>query len=253
MIRLLAIAAAGLVLAGCSEVAVPGIARDDRVIVVTGQGEASAEADTFTVSTRMTIIGSPLGSPRNDARQIATGIMLSYMTSMKVLGVSDAQLSIRQVGDPSFVELNDPTPEPSRMEVVLETTASLAEPFALGIIGTGLDPMLGAGTVAFTVQDVSALRREAAIAAVREARGQAEAIAEASGLRLGQIVSVDVAFDESEAVVLSPSGDLRIRTLTPPELRTRPNGEEVEISSLPLPAGRPTISATATLRVAALP
>ena len=248
MIRLLAIAATGLVLAGCSEVAVPGLARDDRVIVVTGQGEASAEADTFTVSTRLAIIGRDAA----DAREIATNVMLSYMTSLKRLGVRDDQFSIRDVSDPSFLELNDPTPEPSRMEVVLEATASLAEPYALGIIGTGLDPMLGAGTVSFTVQDVSALRREAALAAVREARGQAEAIAEASGLRLGQIVSVEVAFDESEAVVLSPSGDLRIRSF-PPNPATLPNGETVEVSSVPLPAGRPTISATATLRIAALP
>ncbi|KQT45264.1 hypothetical protein ASG43_12215 [Aureimonas sp. Leaf454] len=170
-----------------------------RQITVTGTGEASAKPDLATTGLTVLRIAPTAG----EALTAASAGMTEVVAAMKALGVEprDLQTSGFQITPQyRYDEGQDGTRNPPALTGYEVRNTLSVRIRNLDTIGALLDNAVSLGVnegsgIQFTIDDPAGLRTEARKKAVADARSTAETLAEAAGVALGPVVSIDVAAD----------------------------------------------------------
>lgn len=194
-------------IAGLLALAAPGSAQaqtlDKSQIVVTGAGSAERPAEWATVS--LVVIGE--GKTSVDALKSLSALQtrleseLSALVGIKGVDIVTSQLKVQEVrsSDCERGESYDPRPTlsegPCAVTGYIATMAMRAKfsPASRAGDAASLAAELGGRNVTladFGLNDSSSLRDAAINAAIQDARGQATAIAKASGVVVGRIVLI---------------------------------------------------------------
>lgn len=192
---LLATAAAIAVIIGVTHlyhVEAEGDAARVRPLVVTGMGEASAAPDLATIN--LGVISD--GATAAEALAKNNEAMNALFAMMAEAGIAkeDIQTSSFSV-NPQYVSENPEGGGPWRIasyQVQNQVTVKVRD---LGNLGTVLDKAVSAGSnsingISFSIDDDDAVMAKARAAAVADARKQAEELATAAGVRLGEVLSI---------------------------------------------------------------
>ncbi|WP_279482134.1 SIMPL domain-containing protein [Aureimonas sp. SK2] len=216
-VRLLAPLAFGLALSGRAfaqgepPAAPPAPAR----ISVTGEGHASGTPDLAV--TQLTVMRSaPTAAEAlaqaNDAMEAVRGAMSGFGVEARDLQTSGFQIAPQY----RYENRSDGTQAPPVVTGYEVRNTLSVKVRDLARLGELLDKavQLGVnegGSIAFQIEDDSGLRNEARREAVREARASAETLAEAAGLKLGRVVTIeDVAGSAFPPPPPMPFGELRM-------------------------------------------
>lgn len=200
-----------------------------RTIAVTGSGTVDLEPDIARVN-----IGVRTQSPNvADALEENTENAEAIIQSLQDLGVEESDIQTRNFNIfPQQDTRPGPEEEPTRTFVVENTVAVVVRD--LDSLGEILSTVVSAGAntihgVSFDVEDREAAVEEARSLAIEDAQAQAEAIAEAAGVELGPIQTIN----------LSRGGA--------PAPRVEFAEDAVGAGSVPISGGTLTIQVTANL------
>lgn len=163
-------------------------------IAVTGEGRATAAPDMATIALAVTREGETAGEALNATSEAMTEVL----AAMREIGLEDRDVQTNDVSLSPVYERDDGTrPGRTRPEIVGYTARNGVSVRVrdLDLLGTVIDRAveLGAnegGGLFFGNSDSEAMRREARMLAVEDARARAEAMASAAGVELGRIVSL---------------------------------------------------------------
>lgn len=169
--------------------------RPIRTITVSGEGDASGTPDVAVTTLGVEALDPNVGPAVADAN----ARMRAVLDAVKRAGV--AARDVRTVEFSIGFEQNPPPPraagEPEarptgsyRVRNVAQITIrDLARASAVldAAVGAGANTVSG---IAFTIEDATPLRAKAREAAVADARSRAEALARASGVAVGPVVSI---------------------------------------------------------------
>ncbi len=163
-----------------------------RTITVSGEGEATGAPDVAVTALGVEALDPKLGDAISDTSRR----MRAVLEAVKRAGV--APRDIRTVEYSVNFEQNPPPPgssdgRPSGNYRVRNTAQVTIRD--LSRAGDALDAAVAAGAnvvsgISFTIEDPAALRARAREAAVADARSRAEALARASGVAVGPVVSI---------------------------------------------------------------
>lgn len=205
--------AAGLLAVGAAASSASAVEAQDktaatpRQITVSGTGEASAKPDLAIIGLTVLRTAPTAGAGMEDANKA----MAEVIEAVKALGIEsrDLQTSGFQIS-PQYVYDNgqDGTQVPPKLvgyEVRNTVSVRIRD---LAKIGAVLDKAVSLGVnegngIQFTIDDASALRTEARRKAVADAAMTAETLAEAAGVTLGFVVSIDVSSDAMPPVPMA--------------------------------------------------
>ncbi|MDQ0314090.1 SIMPL domain-containing protein [Amorphus orientalis] len=204
----------------------PARADDPARMTVTGYGEAAGKPDMATV--RLGTVSE--ADEAADALEENSRNVQSVVDAIKQAGIEarDIQTSGFSVS-PRYVNRENETGAPTIDGYRVSNTIT-ARVRDLDKLGTLLDTLVKAGAndiggIQFEITDTSKLEDTARIAAIADARHKAEIFAEAAGVELGQVRSID----EGGAGSPRPQPMMRM--------------EAMSASSVPVEAGEQTISA----------
>lgn len=191
---MLALLAAVLVpLAGFSSPAGAQFEHDFPTLSVTGQGEVSVAPDEVRVSFAVVTEAETVADAMRENSRLATRVV----DALKRRGVDKKDIQTTNFSiQPRYAPRNrgDETPRIIGYRVHNQVRVRSDELEDAGeLIEAGVDA--GANSVSgirFTVADEDAVYERAVGAAARDARRKAEALAEAAGVRLARIVSIDL-------------------------------------------------------------
>jgi uncharacterized protein YggE len=165
------------------------VQESSREITVTGTGTASAQPDIAQVSIGVQVTSSTVAQ----ATQKDQAQMASVIAKLKELGVAanDIQTSDYSIF-PQRNFQNGSSGQVTGYQVSNTVQVTIRD---LGSIGTILDQVTQAGAnnvfgVTFSVENPAQLQSEAIDKAVADAQSRAEELAKASGVQLGEIVSI---------------------------------------------------------------
>lgn len=160
----------------------------DRSISVTASGEATVAPDLAIVSFAVSGEGKSLGPTRDDVNARASKVL----ATLRELGVADGDINAPSVAiQPQYDYSKGQKLVGYR--VVRHMTAKVR---SLDSLGAVLDGVVKAGAneghaTQMTASDPSAAEHEALEAAVAAARAKAEVVANAAGVKLGDVLRVD--------------------------------------------------------------
>ena len=195
----------------------PALAADPaaHVIAVSGQGQASGVPDQAQLSAGVTTVApSAAAALAENARK-----MTAVFDALKRLGVPDRAVQTSNFSvQPQYADTANGARQritgylvSNQVDVTLDDTKKL---------GPALDTLIGAGaneinSVSFTIRDSEALMHAARKAAIADARKRAQTYAEAAGVSLGGVISIQEngGSDAPRPMVLA--GMLRDRVATP--------------------------------------
>lgn len=207
------------------------------VLIVQGTGEVRADPDEATVQLGV-VAQAPTARAAQEKVNQAAGAVL---TALKGLGIEAADIQTSALNlSPIYAPYRQETPAQDQQRITgyqasNDVSVRLAK---LDLVGRAIDAGLAAGAnqvqgVSFGLHDDQAARSRALEAAVREARGKAQTIAAALGVRLGEVLEAV----EGGAAVLPPQPSPRMAMAMAD--RSTPT---------PVAAGQLTVSASVTLR-----
>jgi len=207
-----AVAASASTSATAFDYAQPGIGdrqadREGTVIVVRGRGEVAQKPDRATA-----VFGAQSqAATASDAQRMVNQTVNTAVESIRQHGIrglvlQTSQLSLHPVYEQVMSARVDREP---RIVGYRATTTISARVDDIGELGKLIDTALQAGanrldSISFGLSDDSGSRRTALASAVSDARGKAEAIAEAMGMRLGAAIEVI----EDGATVIQPMHEM---------------------------------------------
>jgi uncharacterized protein YggE len=157
-------------------------------LTVVGEGVARGEPDlayvTAGVQTR--------AAAAKDAQDENNRLMEAVVARVKALGIGEPE--IRTSGITLFPVNEPPHDRPVGYHATNAVRVTVRSPRQVGAV---LDATIAAGAnqageVRFAFRDEAPLRRQALDQAIRAAKGDAEAIAQSSGLRLGALQSIAI-------------------------------------------------------------
>jgi len=192
---LLATAAAAAVIIGVThlyQVEAENDATRVRPLVVTGLGEASATPDLATIS-----LGAiSEGATAAEALAKNNEAMNALFAMLGEAGIArdDIQTSSFSV-NPQYVSVNPDGSGPWRVSGYQVQNQVSVKVRDLANLGTVLDKAVSAGSnsingISFSIDDDDAVMSKARVAAIADARKQAEELATAAGVRLGEVLSI---------------------------------------------------------------
>lgn len=182
--------AAAILLSACT--LSPALAADPaaHVIAVSGQGQASGVPDQAQLSAGVTTVAASADAAlAENARK-----MTAVFDALKRLGVPDKAIQTSNLSvQPQYADTANGARQritgylvSNQVAVTLDDTRKL---------GPAIDALIGAGaneinSVSFSIRDSEALMQAARKAAIADARKRAETYAEAAGVTLGGVVSI---------------------------------------------------------------
>ena len=203
--------AAAVLLSVCAITASPALAADTQahVISVGGQGQASGVPDQAQLSAGVTTVAASADAAlAENARK-----MTAVFDALRRLGVPDKAIQTSNLSvQPQMADTPNGAPPriggyqvSNQVDVTLDDTRKL---------GPAIDALIGAGaneinSVSFSIRDSEALMQAARKAAIADARKRAQTYAEAAGVTLGGVISIQ----ESGGVVFPPNA--RIMSIAP--------------------------------------
>lgn len=212
-------------------------ASEMRVLVVTGQGEAKAKPDQAQLSAGVVTQAATAA----DALAANSRAMTRVFSTIKALGIPDNKIQTSNFSvQPQYPPYNQTNPQPHRIigyEVSNQVTIIVDD---LDKLGPALDALVKSGSnqlngVNFTIANPKPLEEKARRAAIAEAITKAKDMAEAAGVRLGPILSIQEGY--ASAPVPMP---MMMRT----EMMAAPAPPP------PMAAGEQSTSATVTITYA---
>jgi uncharacterized protein YggE len=189
LVAVLAVQLTGVSLVHAAVGTASTVQESSREITVTGTGTASAQPDIAQVSIGVQVTSSTVAQ----ATQKDQAQMASVIAKLKELGVAanDIQTSDYSIF-PQRNFQNGSSGQVTGYQVSNTVQVTIRD---LGSIGTILDQVTQAGAnnvfgVTFSVENPAQLQSEAIDKAVADAQSRAEELAKASGVQLGEIVSI---------------------------------------------------------------
>lgn len=186
------LAALTLVLAA----ATPALAQDraaeaPRRIVVSGDASAEAAPDraSFTAGVQAEARGA------RDALKAASGTMTQVLAALEAAGVAKADLQTSELSVDPLWDDGDGGQRQPQVRGYIASNLVTVRSRDLATLGALIDAASEAGAnrfmgLSFDLADPAAQEAEARAAAVAEARGRAEQLASAAGVRLGPVLSI---------------------------------------------------------------
>lgn len=165
-----------------------------RMVVVTGEGRISAAPDQAQVSAGVTsqaVTAAAALNTNNDAMQ-------RVFATLRAAGIPDAKIQTSNFSvSPQYAPFvpDRPEPQPQRIigyQVSNQVTVIVDD---LRNLGTTLDALVRSGAnqlggISFGFREPKPLEERARIEAVREAAAKARTMAEAAGITLGPVLSI---------------------------------------------------------------
>lgn len=161
-------------------------------LTVQGTGEVRVDPDEATVRLGVVAQAPTARVAQEKVNQVANAVL----TALKGLGIAAADLQTSELNlNPIFAPYRQEAPGQDSQRITgyqAGNTVSVRLT-KLDLVGQAIDAGLAAGAnqvegVSFGLRDDQAARTHALEAAVREARGKAQAIAAALGVRLGEVL-----------------------------------------------------------------
>ncbi len=164
-----------------------------RTISVSGEGEVSATPDIARITTGVQMRAETAG----DAMRLASDAMVLVFAALEAEGVEAADVQTSRLSlDPVWDD--DPQPRSGPPDVVGYVAGNMVTVRLRDVdaIGSVIDALVVAGAnrfegIGFGIDDPEPMLEEARRAAVADARGRAELLAEAAGVALGPVLSLN--------------------------------------------------------------
>jgi uncharacterized protein YggE len=230
---LLLLAAAGVVaaaLSGCDASSGPtGTAgKDTRQVTVVGAGEVRGTPDTLSVNASIEFVAPDVSGAMNQTSARQQAVIDALVGS----GIDRKDISTSQVSlQPQFAGGDSTTiigyRATNSIDVKIRKLDTASQALAL-IVGTGADATR-INSVNYSIEDDSALVKDARGRAFNDAKDRAEQYAQLSGLDLGKVISI------------TESGGA-----TPPTPMQSPRAG-AEMAAVPLEPGQQTVSFSVTV------
>jgi uncharacterized protein YggE len=210
--------------------AIPGI-------TVQGTGEVRADPDEATV--RLGVVGQAPSAraAQEKVNQVANAV-LAAVGGLGVVAadIQTSELNLSPIYTPARPDA--PAQNPERISGYSASNVVSVRLSKLDLVGRVIDAGLGAGAnqvegVSFGLRDDQAARARALSGAVAEARGKAQAIAGALGVRLGEVLEV-------------AEGEIGTVSRFVPKMMSMAMADRS--SATPVAAGQLTVSASVTIR-----
>jgi hypothetical protein len=235
ILSLLVLAAGGTASRAAAQEAAPPPRGPVPAITVQGTGEVRADPDEATV--RLGVVGQ--ATHARAAQEKVNQVANAVIAALRALGVEAADLQTSELQlNPLYVPVQPGTPaaEQQKIHGYQASNVLSVRLVKLGLVGQAIDAGLGAGAnevqgVSFDLRDDTAARHQALELAAGEARGKAQAIAKALGVRLGEVLE---------------AAEGGISTVAPQLFAKQ--AMAMADRSTPVAAGQLTISASVTIR-----
>ena len=185
---LIGVLVAGLLLTGCAG---PSLMAQSDIVTVSGQGSVSITPDTALAQ-----VGVEARAPQlNDALSDATQRMTRVLESVRALGVDSKDISTSRIAIEPIAAPRRNEGDPVRIDGYRVTNTAQLRLHDVRAVGRVLDAVVRAGantigSLAFTVNDRTAVEAQARTLAVRDAATKAQQLADAAGVRLGPLLSL---------------------------------------------------------------
>lgn len=220
-----AAALAAVAVSGCDAPA--PVSHDARQVTVVGSGEVQGAPDTLTADISVEAIAPDVTAAMNQVSERQKAVIDALTArGIDAKDVSTTTVSLQpQYGENSVITgYRAGNSIAVRLRELDGASATLATVIAAGGNATRIN------SVSYSIDDDSALVRDARARAFGDAKDRAEQYAELSGLSLGKVISI------SEA----PGG-------TPPPMPTQaPRAPMAAVADVPLSPGEQTVSFTVT-------
>jgi len=183
-----ALIAVVLVTSGCA--GAPLAAQSD-IITVNGQGSV-----TITPDTALAQVGVEARAPQlNDALSDATQRMAQVLESVRALGIDGRDISTSRIAIEPIAAPRRNESDPVRIDGYRVGNTAQVRIRDVRTVGRVLDAVVRAGantigSLAFTVNDRTAVEAQARTLAVRDAATKARQLADAAGVRLGPLLTL---------------------------------------------------------------
>jgi uncharacterized protein YggE len=197
-----------------------------RTVVVVGEGVASAVPDRCVIAVSLRVVRDTVAEAIGEVASLAD----AAMAAMRNAGLDDADLGTRNLGVQDWIDHTQPRVT-ARIATYTFTIAvrGLSDVSALvNVLATTAGDSLQINGIAFSHSDPEPLRAIARRGAVADARARAEQLADAAGLRLGDVLAV------SEAPVMGPGWfgravSARASREPPPPMPIMPGDQTVRV------------------------
>jgi uncharacterized protein YggE len=163
-----------------------------RTIVVSGTGEASAVPDQAQVSAGVTV----QAATAEEALDANTAAMERVFDTLEDAGIEERNIRTSNFSvNPEYEPYRDDNPNPRRIVAYQVSNQVTAIVDNIDNLGATLDALVRSGAnqingVSFSIADPDPLEEEARRAAVADAIAKAQTLAEAAGVTLGPIISI---------------------------------------------------------------
>lgn len=167
------------------------LATQSDVVTVNGQGSVNITPDTALVQ-----IGVEARAPQlNDALADATQRMTQVLESVRALGIDSKDISTSRIAIEPLAAPRRNEGDPVRIDGYRVGNTAQVRIRDVRSVGRVLDAVTRAGantigSLAFTVNDRTAVEAQARALAVRDAAAKAQQLADAAGVRLGPLLTL---------------------------------------------------------------
>ncbi|MFG1296578.1 SIMPL domain-containing protein [Xanthobacter variabilis] len=174
-------------------------------ITVTGQAKVSAEPDSAIFSTGVVTSGKTAA----DAVSANSKAVTALIEAIKAAGVEARDIATSSFSlQPQYASSNSAKEAPRVVGFEVRNSVRITVR-DLATLGPLLDKMVEAGAnqasgLAFTLSNRAKVEQDARVAAVKDAMEQAKVVADAAGLRLVRIVSIQPEADGSGPIMPTP-------------------------------------------------
>lgn len=207
-------------------------------LTVRGSAEVSVEPDHATVRLGVLSQKPAAAEAQREANQVAGHIL----ENLRELGIEERQIQTSELQlSPVYANSNPRAAQPEEPKIVAYRASNVVSVRLedLSRIGPAVDAGLAAGAnrlegVAFGLKNDLPARRDALRQAVEEARSKAQTMAEALGVRLGDVLSLDEGGVSIDVPRMALARGMAF--------------SEASDASTPVASGRITVSAQVTLR-----
>jgi uncharacterized protein len=205
-------------------------------LTVQGTGEVRADPDEAIVRLGVVTQAPTARAAQERVNQVAGAVLAALRgLGIEAVDIQTSELNLNPIYAP--VRPEAPAQDQQRISGYQAGNVVSVRLAKLDLVGRAIDAGLAAGAnqvegVSFGLKDDAAAQARALEAAVHEARGKAQAIAAALGVRLGEVLEAA----EGGASVVTPQPFPRIAAMAE------------RSSSTPVSPGQLTVSASVTLR-----